>query len=742
MKQPEELVRQMTLEEKASLCSGEDFWHTKAVERLGIPQIMMSDGPHGLRTQKERVDQLGINESIEAICFPTGCALASSFDPKVMACLGENLAAEAQSEGVHTVLGPAVNIKRSPLCGRNFEYLSEDPLAAGKMAASYVKAMQAKGTGVSLKHFAANNQELCRMRVDEHISGRALREIYLANFEKVVKEASPWTIMCSYNRINGTYSSENTWLLTQVLRKEWGYTGIVMTDWGAMNRRTIALKAGLDLEMPSSHGETDKQIVKAVREGKLDEAFVDQTVVRMLAYIQKCLEGMPKETSPYDKNAHSELSGKLEEECAVLLKNKNNLLPLKKGMKLAVIGEFAKKPRYQGGGSSHIHSTKVVGALEAFDAMDIPYTYAKGFPYDEDKEDEKLFEEAINAAKDADIAIIFAGLPESFESEGFDRKDMELPACQNQLIARIAAVQPNIAVVLHNGSPVTIPWLDKVSSILEMYLGGQQVGTATVNLLTGKANPSGRLSETFPVRLEDTPCYLTYPGNGRTALYGEDIFVGYRYYEKKGIAVNFPFGFGLSYTTFTLSDLVLSNEEITDKDSLTVQVKIKNTGNRLGKEVVQLYVANPKDGEELRPLKELRDFAKVELKPQEEKTVAFTLGKRAFAYWEERLHDWYVPEGTYTICIGTSSKDIALQKKIHIKATTAIPFKVADTTTCADVWNYASNSGLLDDLLRRHGKDPTDPQEKATWVDMPLHSIVSFLPVSMEEIDELIQKLH
>ena len=740
-----EIISQMTLEEKAGLCSGADFWRTKAIERLQIPAVMVSDGPHGLRKQADEGDHLGLEESVVATCYPAGAGIAASFNREVAATLGDALGEEAATEGIHTLLGPAINIKRSPLCGRNFEYLSEDPCLAGEMAASYVNAVQNRGVGTSVKHFAANNQEYQRMNVDVRVSERALREIYLAAFEYVVKKAQPWTIMCSYNRINGKYSCENSWLLSQVLRKEWGYEGIVMTDWGAMNRRCESLEAGLDLEMPSSSGVTDKEIVEAVKNGALQESVLDDTVERLLRWIDKG----GKSTGTYDKDSHDALSEKLETECAVLLKNEG-LLPLKKEQKVAFIGEYAQTPRYQGGGSSHINSYKITSALDASkDNKNI--SYAKGFGIEQSEPDMALLEEAVEAAKTAELAVVFAGLPDSYESEGFDRKHLDLPECQNLLIEKVAEVQPNVVVVLHNGSAVTMPWIEKVKSVLELYLGGEAVGAATVKLLYGEANPSGKLPETFPLRLEDTPSYLNFPGENREVHYGEGVFVGYRYYEAKNLPVLFPFGYGLSYTTFALSDLTVSAKELTNHETVNVTVKVTNTGDRAGKEVIQLYVAPKHETKIARPIKELKGFEKVELQPGETKEVTFTLDSRAFAYYETTLSDWFVENGEYEIQAGTSSRDIALKETVTLHSDRRLSLLVDDMTTVGEVLRAGKMTSLLKEKLiatgfmqpeQAAGQGASGDEMMKSMLDgLPIHCLRSFAKCKPGELEQMLEEL-
>lgn len=531
-KKIKDLIAKMTLEEKAAMCSGADFWHTESCERLGIPASMVSDGPHGLRKQDDKADHLGVNESIKAVCFPAGCGTAASFNRDLLYHMGETLGNECQAEGVSVILGPAVNIKRSPLCGRNFEYYSEDPLVASETAGSLIRGVQSKHVGTSLKHFLANNQETRRMSVNEIIDERTLNEIYLAAFEGAVKKAKPWTVMCSYNRINGTYAAAHHKYLTETLRDKWGFDGYVMSDWGAVNDRVEDLKAGLDLEMPSSMGVNDKLIVEAVQNGTLEEQVLDTAVERILNIVYRYTENRDTE-AVFNLDHDHEAAKKVAEETIVLLKNEN-VLPLTEGEEIAFIGKYAKKPRYQGGGSSHINSHKITGALDAAEAAGNTHiVYAQGFDDKEDKTDEVLLAEAVETAKKAKAAVIFAGLPDAFESEGFDRKHMRMPDCQNELIERVEAVQPNTIVVLHNGAPVEMPWADRVKGILEAYLGGQAVGGAEYDILFGKVNPSAKLPETFPKQLEDNPSYLAGFGEGDHVEYREGIFVGYRYYDKK-----------------------------------------------------------------------------------------------------------------------------------------------------------------------------------------------------------------
>lgn len=749
------LVSQMTLEEKASLCSGADFWYTKAVERLDVPKMMVSDGPHGLRKQDEKADHLGMNESIQAVCFPAGCAMAASFDRDLIYHIGETIGNECQAENLGVILGPAMNIKRSPLCGRNFEYFSEDPYLAGEIAASHVKGVQSKYVGTSPKHFLANNQEHRRMSSDAVIDERTLREIYLPAFEKVVKDAKPWTLMCSYNSVNGTYASENHWALTELLRDEWDFDGFVVSDWGAVNDRVKALRAGLDLEMPASGGINDAKIVKAVQDGTLDEAVVDQAAERILDIIYRYAEHKdPK--AVWDKEKDHAFARKAAAECMVLLKNEHDLLPLGKADGVAFIGAFAEKPRYQGGGSSHINSFRTESALQAAEGT-YEIHYAQGYSLTSDQTDEKLLQEAVETAKKSWAAVIFAGLPDSYESEGYDRTHMHLPPAQDELIHRVAQVNPNTIVVLHNGSPVEMPWADEVSAILEVYLGGQAVGAATLDVLVGDSEPGGRLPETFPERLEDNPSWLYYGGEGDRAEYREGVFVGYRYYDKKKMPVRYPFGHGLSYTSFWYSHPVLSADTIKDTDTLTVSVDVENIGKRAGSEVVQLYVA-PKTEGIIRPDKELKGFEKIHLLPGEKKTVSFTLDKRAFAYWNTQIHDWHVVSGTYEIEIGKSSRDIIFDLPVELISTVKIPVHYHENSLFGDVAADPKAQKVLEpymDMIRVGMGMDTEASGAATEAIsedmmmamlkyMPLRGVRSFCGDQMTEegLQELIDKLN
>lgn len=748
-----ELIAKLTLEEKASLCSGSDFWHTKAIERLAIPSTMLSDGPHGLRKQDTEGDHLGINESIKAVCFPAGCATAASFNRELITKMGEALGESCQAEGVSVLLGPAVNIKRSPLCGRNFEYLSEDPLLASEMAGSLIKGVQSKNVGTSMKHFLANNQETRRMSCSSEIDERTLREIYLAAFEGAVTKHKPWTVMCSYNKINGVYAAENRTYLTEVLREEWGFDGYVVSDWGAVNDRVSDLWAGLDLEMPSSNGANDLLIVEAVKNGTLKESVLDTAVERILNIVYRFEENRDHRAI-FDLEKNHELARKVAHETIVLLKN-DNILPLSDQEEIAFIGEFASKPRFQGGGSSHINCHKFTSAVEEVKGIS-NITYAQGYHTDKDEVDTELEKQAVEAAKKAKIAVIFAGLPDSFESEGYDREHMSIPNCQNSLIDAVTAVQPNTIVVLHNGSPIEMPWIHKVKGIVEAYLSGQAVGGAVVDILFGKVNPSAKLAETFPVQLEDNPSYLNFPGEEDIVEYKEGIFVGYRYYDKKKREVLFPFGFGLSYTTFEYSNLTVNKSSIRDTETVTVSVDIKNTGSVPGKEIIQLYVGDKKSTV-IRPVKELKEFGKVDLEPGETKTLTFELGKRAFAYYNTQIHDWHVESGEFDIMIGKSSREIVLTSTITVESTVLLPFTFTKDTLYGDIKHNKKAMDIINATVNMDGlsgianNEEGDSASEAISVQMqeammkfmPLRGVLSFgSSISVKELDELIDRLN
>ena len=660
----QDLISKMTLEEKASLCSGKDFWHLKGLEKWNIPEIMVCDGPHGLRKQTGSQDNLGINGSEPATCFPTAATSACSWNPELLHEMGGAIAQEALAEGVSVVLGPGVNIKRSPLCGRNFEYFSEDPLLAGEMGAAFINGAQEKGVGTSLKHFACNNQETRRMKVDSVVDERALHEIYLAPFETAVKKAQPWTVMSAYNRINGTFCSENGWLLTDVLRKRWGFQGLVVTDWGANNQRVPGLIAGQNLEMPASGGLNDQKIVDAVRAGEVDEALLDERVDQIIDLICRA-----EQTKAYahscDHEANHRLARRIAGESMVLLKNEGGLLPLKTGQKVAVIGEMARSPRYQGAGSSLINPTQLDSAFDCLLSAGVSVLYAPGYNKTTDQPDDGLIRDACRTAAKADVVLLFIGLTDSYEAEGYDRLHLRLPANHNALVEAVSEANENVVVILSGGAPVEMPWIGRVKALLNGYLGGQAGGGAIADIVTGKVNPSGKLAETYPLCLADTPTAHTFPGAQETTEYRESIFVGYRYYDKVEKPVQFPFGFGLSYTEFAYSNLRLSKKSIQQGEELTVSFQVKNTGKVDGAEIAQVYVAAPESMIFKAP-KELRGFAKVFLKAGEQKKVTVTLAERAFAYYHTGLHDWHVESGAYQILVGASSRDIRLRGAVEV----------------------------------------------------------------------------
>lgn len=657
------LMKNLSVKQKASLCSGWDFWRTQRLPINNVPSIMMTDGPHGLRKQELVEGQTGGGDSREATCFPPASATACSFDEKLMEAIGKAIGAEAIDQRVSIVLGPAINIKRSPLCGRNFEYASEDPYLAGKMGAAWVRGVQSQGVGTSVKHFAANSQEKYRLINDSIVDERTLREIYLRAFEIVVKEANPWTVMGSYNRINGTYACENRRLLTEILRDEWGFDGVVMSDWGAVNNRLDALAAGMELEMPSSVGERDRQICEAVESGKLPVALLDRATERILTMIEKGLHIPQPTSSPYLNN--QQLARQAFEESAVLLKN-DKILPIESKTSVAVLGAMAKQTRFQGGGSSHIHPTNLVHAFSGFSTSSENFIYEPGYSLENDEVDEKLLQAAIDASKSKDVVIIFAGLPDAFESEGFDRTHMQLPKSQTRLIEEVVRRNSNVCVVLYAGSPVEMPWIAHVKAVLMAYLPGQEGAGSIADILYGKVNPSGKLAETFPLKLSDTPTYLNF-GEKRQTIYAESVYVGYRYYDAANMQVLFPFGHGLSYSSFSYGDIQLSASQIEESDTVTVSVDVTNISERDGKEVVQLYIAPP-ESTIYKPVRQLAGFKKVFIQHGATRTVEFTLDKRAFAYYNAQIKDWHVESGTYQIEIGASSRDIRCRREIRVNS--------------------------------------------------------------------------
>ena len=691
------LVGQMTLEEKASLASGRDFWTTKPIERLGVPSIMMTDGPYGLR----KASGAAMTDSVPATCFPTSPGLAATWNPELLHAVGVALGDECQANDVQILLGPGANMKRSPLGGRNFEYYSEDPLLAGTMAAALITGVQSRGVGTSLKHFAANNQEYERMLSDSIIDERTLREIYLPAFEIAVREAAPWTVMCSYNQLNGTPVSENSLLLDQILRKEWGFGGLVVSDWGAVSHRVEALRAGLNLEMPGSMGRTDAEIVAAVRAGKLNETRLDELVTETLAVTLRAHDAHRADAT-FDPAAHHALARRVGGEAIVLLKNDGGLLPLDltKRVRVAVIGAFAQSPRYQGAGSSQVHPTQLdnlwteLGKLAGPTAV---LAYAPGYLPDGSTTD-ALIAEAVKVAKAADVVIVAAGLPAAAESEGYDRASLELPTGHNQVVDAVVAAQSRCAVVLMNGSAVAMPWANRVPAIVEGWLGGQAGGGALADVLTGVVNPSGRLSETFPIRIEDTPPFPEFPGLDGEARYGEGVFIGYRWYDTRKIAPLFPFGYGLSYTTFAYTGIKADATSVDDEDGTRVHVTVKNTGRRAGQEVVQLYV-HERAPRVHQPERQLRHFTKVALKPGEAKTVTFALTRRDFAYWDVRIHDWAVQSGTFDVQVGGSSRDLPLTVALDVTARHVVHPKLTRDSLLKSFKETPGGKAVFDEIL-------------------------------------------
>ena len=703
----------MTLEEKASLCSGLDFWHLKGIERLGIPSIMVTDGPHGLRKQSGQGDHIGLLDSIPATCFPTASALASTWNRDLVYQVGEALGEECRAEKVSVILGPGLNIKRSPLCGRNFEYFSEDPYLTGEIAKSHINGVQSQGIGTSAKHYAVNNQEFRRMVIDAVVDERALREIYLAGYEMAVKDAQPWTVMCAYNKVNGTYCCEHEYLMTDILKEEWGHEGLVVTDWGAMNDRVKGLQAGVELEMPGVPNGNDARIVAAVRSGQVAEEVLDQAAGRIVGLILKAEEALASDFV-CDRAANHALARRAAGEGAVLLRNEGPVLPLQEQAKIALVGRFAKEPRYQGAGSSLINPTQLDNVYDEIVALvgDANLTYAPGYTKRADEADEALIAEALEAASGADVVVICAGLTDLLEVEGLDRDHMKMPPGHDALIEALVAAHRRVVIVLSNGAPVEMPWVDSVSAILEGYLGGQAGAGAIADILFGRVNPSGKLAETFPIRLEDNPSYHYFPSGPSTVEYRESLYVGYRYYDSVDQEVLFPFGHGLSYTAFAYSDLQLSQSQITEDDTLTATLKVQNTGAVAGMETVQLYVRDL-ETTVFRPDKELKGFAKVELQPGEETEVAIELDKRAFAYYDTELKDWHVETGDFEVLIGASSRDIRLRATVKVASSSEAAY-TADREALAAYYDFPKGApvdrGSFETLLRR----PVPPNEAPT----------------------------
>ncbi|MEW9870738.1 glycoside hydrolase family 3 C-terminal domain-containing protein [Arthrobacter sp. HS15c] len=738
------MLENLSLEEKAALLSGRDFWSTPSVP--GVPSMVLTDGPHGVRRQDGDSDNLGLNGSLPATCFPPGTALGSSWDPELAEEVGKALGQEARSLGVNVLLGPAVNIKRSPLCGRNFEYLSEDPLVSGVLGAAWVRGVQRQGVGTSVKHYAANNQETDRMRVSSDVDERTLREIYFPAFERVVRESDPATVMCSYNRINGTFASENKWLLTDVLRNEWGFRGAVVSDWGAVTNRIAALEAGLDLEMPGTGGATVAEVIAAVEDGTLDSAFVDASAARIAALQQRTRldeEGQ----SGFDADEHHAIARRAAAASIVLLRNENNTLPLDSGMTVAVLGEFAEKPRYQGGGSSHVNATRVDIPLEELRAAlgaDRVH-YAPGYGEASAESTTALLrEDAVDLARQADVSVVFVGLEEKEESEGFDRTHLDLPADHVALIQAVAAVSPRTVVVLSNGGVVTLePWHDDVEAILEGWALGQAGGGALADVLTGRTNPSGRLAESIPYRLNDTASFINFPGEAGHVRYGEGVLVGYRYHETADVPARYAFGHGLSYTTFSYSDLTAA---AVGTDQATVQVTVTNSGNTAGADVVQIYVAAPV-GPVRTPVRELRAFQKVALEPGESRTLSFEMDRRAFAYYDINDNRWAVTPGEYSVELGRSSHDIAARNGIHLAGDSGRPSPLTLASTVEEWFTHPVVGPLIIEGMsasmtaeQREAAEAMQDGLKMAY-SMPMNQFAKFPGVNIpqESLEQLIE---
>ncbi|MGI2295994.1 beta-glucosidase [Paenibacillus sp. GXUN7292] len=747
-----QLIAQMSLEEKAGLCSGLDFWHTKGVERLGIPSVMVTDGPHGLRKQRASADHLGLFDSVPATCFPSAAGMASSWDRGLIRKVGEALGAECQAEEVAVLLGPGANIKRSPLCGRNFEYFSEDPYLSSEMAAHHIMGVQSQGVGTSLKHFAVNNQEHRRMSTNAEVDERTLREIYLASFEGAVKQGQPWTVMSAYNQVNGEFCSENERLLTGILKQEWGHEGFVVSDWGAVNERVAGLAAGLELEMPSSNGINDVKIVGAVRSGTLDEQVLDRAVERLLAIIFRAVDER-KEGASYDQETHHQLAREVARESMVLLKNEEELLPLAKSGSIALIGALARTPRYQGGGSSHIKPTKLDDIYEEIGktaGSDAKVSYAQGYDLKSDEVDDALIAEAVQLVAQSDVAVIIAGLPDRYETEGVDRSHLRMPANQVRLIEAVAAEHSKVVVVLCNGAPIEMPWIHGVKSVLEAYLGGQALGGAIADLLFGDANPCGKLAETFPMKLEHNPSYLNFPGEGDEVHYKEGIFVGYRYYESVDRAPLFPFGHGLSYTSFVYSGLEVEKQEMLDTETVRVSLDVTNTGNRAGKEIVQLYIRDV-HSTVTRPVKELKGFVKVQLEPGETKSVSFLLNKRSFAYYNTELKDWHVESGDFEIMVGHSSAAITASETIHVTSTVPLTKRFTRLSTVSDLMGEPKAAAIVQQLTQNtilasaaSEQNEMSDTMQAILASLPLRGLVAFSNGAMTEemLDGILDQLN
>ncbi|MBS2210313.1 glycoside hydrolase family 3 C-terminal domain-containing protein [Carboxylicivirga mesophila] len=744
------LVSELTLEEKISLCSGRDDWSTQPIERLDIPWIWMADGPHGLR-RAPATNKAGYGDQHPATCFPTASALSATWDTDLIYKVGQALGEECQALGVNVLLGPGVNIKRSVLGGRNFEYFTEDPVLSGELGAAYINGVQSQGVGTSLKHFVANNVETMRMFMNSDVDMRTLHEIYLTPFEIAVKKAQPWTVMACYNRVQGEYGTQSPYLLTSLLKEEWGFKGMVISDWFAVVDRVAALKAGMHIEMPHVSSVNDEILLKAVQQGELDEAILDNLVKEILMVVLKA-KSLDREDVEQKVGEHHQFAREVHGQAITLLKNDGNVLPLSKDKykKIAIIGEFAANPRYQGNGSSEVKPTQLDNVLDIIKkeyGKGVKISYAQGYNLKDDN-DFTMVEEAVQLAKESDVALVFAGLPLHYESEGIDRKHIDMPAAHNQLIAEVAKVQNNTVAVLTNGSAVAMPWIEQVPAVLETWLGGQAGAGAVADVLFGTVNPSGKLAETFPVKLADTPAAFNFPGEQGNVLYGERIFVGYRYYDEKQIEPLFPFGHGLSYTTFDYSDIQLSAKKISDKDALVVTLKVKNTGAIAGKETVQLYVSDLESTLQ-RPEKELKHFIKVELQPGETKEVSFELSGRDFSYYDARRDMWIAESGNFEIMAAASSRDIRLKANFELESTQQVPMMVDKYTFAKELWDNQETRELLKEYMPNwingwvpEGKTMDEANIPGFFMEHPMIKFpyITNHEITHEQVDELIER--
>lgn len=751
MREIETLIDQMTLEEKAALCVGASQWTTAAIERLDIPSMYVSDGPHGVRRV---VDERDLSQkSLPATCFPTASCAAATWNTALIHRMGQAMAEEALAQDVDVLLGPGVNIKRTPLNGRNFEYYSEDPFLSGKMGISLIDGIQSRGVGTSLKHFTANNQEFQRLVISAEVDERTLREIYLRAFEMAVKEAKPWTVMCAYNKLNGTYCSEHRQLLVDILKKEWGFEGLVVSDWGAVHDRVASLKGGLDLEMPGPQDHRVRAVMGAIRSSELEPGMLDDAVRRILRVVFTAQR--TQKTGDFDQTAHHQLAREIAAEGMVLLKN-DGLLPIRDTARVAVIGHSAQTPYYQGGGSSHINPTRLDIPLEALRkvAGDIEFNFALGYPA-VDSFEQALIDEAVETAKLADLVLLFLALPPSKESEGYDRLDLSLTAHQLALIESLSETGKRIAVVLNSGSAVTMqPWLEKINALLQGWMMGQAGAAALADILFGRVNPSGKLAETFPLRLEDTPAFINFPGDAGKVHYGEGMYVGYRYYDARKIPVQFPFGFGLSYTTFEYSHLQVP-ESFTDIDGLTLSLDVTNTGNVAGQETVQVYV-HDQEASLSRPFKELKGFAKVQLNPGETRTVSIPLDFRAFAFYHPKYRTWITEDGSFDLLVGASAEDIRLTATVELSSTLKLPCLLDWESTLrewlTDPRGYQAIKPVLEEMQARFadvlgGEEGLGVDAMGTIMDMPLTTILlwqraEFTRPVEEIVDDLLNQAH